>query len=75
MRWLKRIPISLLIILALTLGLAPFTPMPHLVEKIRLLAAGGLVRPVDILDLVMHASPIVLLLMKLGLNLTSRSRE
>ena len=75
MNWLHRIPFSLLIILSLTLGLAPFTPMPHLVEKMQMLAAGELVRPVDIFDLVMHSAPIVLLLMKVTLNLSSKVKQ
>jgi len=75
MNWLNRIPFSLLIILSLTLGLAPFTPMPHLVEKMQMLAAGALVRPADILDLVMHSAPIVLLLMKITLNLSSKVKQ
>lgn len=64
MNWLDKIPYILLIVLSLTLGLAPFTPMPHLVEKIAMLLAGDLVRPVDVFDLLMHASPVVLLISK-----------
>lgn len=75
MNWLHRIPTSLLVILSLTLGLAPFTPMPHLVEKMQMLAAGELVRPVDVFDLVMHSAPIVLLFMKITLNLSSKVKQ
>ncbi len=71
MNWLDKIPYSLLIILSLTLGLAPFAPMPHLVEKMTMLLAGELVRPVDIFDLIMHASPLVLLIVKIGHTLVS----
>ena len=69
MNWLDKIPYSLLIILSLTLGLAPFTPLPHLVEKMQMLLAGELVRPLDIFDLLMHASPVVLLILKAGRTL------
>lgn len=72
MNWIDRIPTSLLIILSLTLGLAPFTPMPHLVEKLRMLVAGELARPVDIFDLVMHSSPVVLLILKIALKLSAK---
>ncbi len=72
MKWLDKIPYPLLIILALTLGLAPYTPLPHLAEKMTLLFAGELVRPVDVFDLLMHASPVVLLLAKLGRQFVSR---
>lgn len=63
---LNKIPYPLLIILSLTLGLAPFVPMPHLFEKMRMLLNGELVRPLDIFDLLMHASPVLLLIVKVG---------
>lgn len=66
MTWLDRLPMSLLLIAALTLGLAPFVPEPHLVEKLRMLHQGTLTRPIDIFDLVMHATPWALLGLKLG---------
>jgi hypothetical protein len=72
MNWLNRVPTSLLIILSLTLGLAPFTPMPHLVEKMQMLVAGALVRPVDIFDLIMHSSPVVLLILKIAFKPSSK---
>ena len=71
MKWLDKIPYALLIIVSLTLGLAPFTPRPHLVEKIMMLLAGELVRPIDIFDLLMHASPIALLAAKIGRSVSS----
>lgn len=71
MKWLDQVPYLLLIIGSLTLGLAPFTPVPHLVEKMTMLLAGELVKPVDIFDLMMHASPVVLLIMKMGRTLVS----
>lgn len=66
MAWIDSFPLVPLIMLALLLGLAPFVPEPHLFEKARMLMAGTLVKPMDIFDLVMHASPIVLLVLKLG---------
>ena len=65
MAWLDKIPLGLLVLLALLLGLAPFLPEPHLWEKLKMLAAGTLSRPIDIFDLVLHASPWVLLALKL----------
>jgi hypothetical protein len=63
MRWIDRIPLVPLAIAALLLGLAPFAPEPHLVEKLRLLSSGALTRPIDVFDLVLHASlPAVLAL-------------
>jgi hypothetical protein len=71
MKWLDNIPFSLLIILSLTLGLAPFTPMPHLFEKISMLLTGELAQPIDVFDLLMHAIPIVLLIGKVSRKLGS----
>jgi hypothetical protein len=66
MAWLDRIPYVILVPLALLLGLAPFVPEPHLWEKLKMLAAGMLSRPIDIFDLLFHAAPIVLLALKLA---------
>ena len=63
--WLDRFPLGLLIIGALLLGLAPFMPEPHLWEKLKMLTVGTLTRPVDIFDLLLHASLPVLLALKL----------
>ena len=73
MSFLDQIPFSILIIAALTLGLAPFVPEPHIWEKLKMLFAGTLSRPIDIFDLLMHAAPFVLLLLKLLRELTRAS--
>ena len=65
MKWLDRIPLSLLLPLAVVLALAPFTPEPHLWEKLKMLASGTLVRPIDIFDLFLHGTPLLLLALKL----------
>lgn len=64
MKWLDNIPFVVLLLLAVFLGLAPLTPEPHLWEKLKMLAAGELVKPIDIFDLFMHGTPVVLLLLK-----------
>ena len=61
MNWFDRIPLYVFVLLAFTLGLAPFVPEPHLWEKLKMLAAGTLARPIDIFDLVYHAAPWLLL--------------
>ena len=66
MSYLDQIPLTLLVLAALTLGLAPFVPEPHIVEKLRMLVAGTLVKPVDIFDLALHGLPWLLLLAKLA---------
>ena len=59
---MKPFPLWVLVVAALALGLAPFSPEPHLVEKLRMLFNGDLHRPVDIFDLLMHgALPIYVL--------------
>ncbi|MGF1612755.1 MAG: RND transporter [Gammaproteobacteria bacterium] len=65
MAWLDKIPLWLLVVLSLTLGLAPFYPEPHLWEKLKMLAQGNLTRPIDIFDLLLHAAAPVLLILKL----------
>ena len=74
-KFFDRIPLSLLIVLSLTLGLAPFTPEPHLWEKLKMLAAAELVKPIDIFDLLLHATPWVLLLVKLVLPSPAKQEE
>lgn len=66
LKWFDRLPLSLFIIIALTLGFAPFLPEPHIWEKLKLLAAGDLARPIDMFDLLLHGLPWVLLLVKIG---------
>ena len=65
MSWLDRTPLWLIAGVAILMALAPFQPEPHLVEKLRMLAAGTLTRPIDIFDLFIHAAPLALLGLKL----------
>lgn len=62
---LDQIPLSLLLLGAILLGLAPFSPEPHLLEKTRMLLNGTLTRPIDIFDFFFHLSLPVLLVLKL----------
>ena len=64
-QFLQQIPYSVLVPVAVLLALAPFHPKPHLVEKVQMLLAGDLKRPLDIFDLFLHAAPLVLLVAKL----------
>lgn len=66
MAFVDRIPLIYLIFGALTLGLAPFVPEPHLAEKLRMLMAGQLRAPMDLFDLVLHGAPWLLLAWRLG---------
>lgn len=75
MNWLDKIPTTTLLIIALTLGLAPFVPEPHVWEKLKMLASGNLARPLDIFDLFLHGTPWVLLIMKITRNATKQSKN
>jgi len=63
-RFLNKIPTAQLAIIAIMFALVPFQP-PHLVEKVLMLFAGELVKPLDIFDLFMHGTPLALLILKL----------
>lgn len=65
MNWLDKLPLLPLFFVALLLGLAPFGAQPHLWEKLSLLFNGELQRPIDIFDLFLHGTAVVLLLLKL----------
>lgn len=65
MGWLDRFPFKLLLALALWLAVAPIVPEPHLIEKLRMLSQGTLSKPIDIFDLLLHTTPLVLLAVRL----------
>ena len=62
--FLDRLGWGPLIFAAVLLGLSPFYPEPHLLEKLRMLAQRKLVRPIDLFDLFFHLSPLVLIVLK-----------
>ena len=62
---IAQLPLPTVAIIALTLGLAPFVPEPHIWEKLKMLANGTLTRPIDIFDMIMHGTPWVVLILKL----------
>jgi len=71
-RFLDALPYTILLPAALLLGLSPFVPQPHLLEKLRMLVAGQLTRPLDQFDLLLHAAPILLLTLKSLVDLRRR---
>jgi hypothetical protein len=71
MEFISKLPWGLLILACLTLGLAPFAP-PHIWEKLQMLTKGQLVRPIDWFDLVLHATPWVLLILKTAVSLLQK---
>ncbi|MBU2993514.1 RND transporter [Octadecabacter sp. 1_MG-2023] len=66
MQIIDQMPWSIILIACATLGLAPFMPEPHIWEKLKMLFAGTLVKPIDIFDFLMHAAPFLLLFAKLA---------
>lgn len=63
-RWLSALPWAVVLIACASLGLAPFAPAPHVIEKLSMLLRGQLVQPIDWFDLVMHGAPWTLLVGK-----------
>lgn len=63
--WLAATPYVVLVPVALWLSIAPISPEPHLLEKIGMLTEGTLTKPVDIFDLFLHLTPLLVLGRKL----------
>ncbi len=59
--FLDKIPYSILIVIAVFMILAPFSPMPHVLEKLIMLKNGTLTKPIDIFDLFFHLVPTIIL--------------
>jgi hypothetical protein len=74
-RFLDNLSFPMLILIAVLLGTAPIGSEPHLIEKINMLMAGTLVKPIDIFDLVLHSTPIILLLLKIFLLVKNKSQK
>lgn len=66
---IQLIPWPIVLIMCATLGLAPFSPEPHVIEKLRLLFNGNLTAAIDIFDLLMHGGPFILALIKIVVHI------
>lgn len=67
---------KLVLMLCLTLGLAPFASEPHILGKIRWVAGGAVgMQPMDWFDLLMHGFPWLLLLRLLVIKGTAALRR
>lgn len=64
--WLDQLSWPMLLLIGGWLMVAPYpmAPEPHLVEKLRMLFEGALTKPLDIFDLLLHATPLVLIAIK-----------
>jgi len=67
---LDKIPYTVIIPLAVWMLLAPFRPIPHVLEKLNMLLNGSLNRPIDIFDLFFHLVPTLILLLKVFRSFT-----
>jgi len=64
------------ILLCLTLGLAPFSPEPHIWGKIKWLAGGGVgMEAMDYFDVLLHGSPWLFLVFVLFKSITSKTKQ
>ena len=61
---IDKIPTGVLIVFAVLMLVAPFRPMPHVLEKLIMLKNGILIKPIDIFDLFWHIAPTLLLMLK-----------
>ncbi len=66
LKFIDKIPLIPLVVVAVFMALAPFVPEPHLQEKLRMLSQGELRKAIDIFDLLWHSFPIVLLVIRLA---------
>ncbi len=65
---------GLWLIASLTLGLAPFSPEPHIWGKLKWVAGGAVgMKSADWFDLIMHGTPWLLLGFALILKLRKKS--
>lgn len=58
-----------LVPIALLLALLPFSPEPHLLQKLKMLQQGNLHKPLDVFDLIWHSWPLALLGVRIGRDL------
>ena len=70
LRFLDLIPYPVLVVASLVMILAPFSPMPHVLEKLIMLKEGTLRRPIDVCDLLFLLAPAILRFVKLIRNRT-----
>ncbi len=71
---LKKLPYDILMLFAVVLAIVPIGE-PHLLEKIRMLLSGNLVKGLDYFDLIMHSTPIILLVLKFAFSFSDPSKD
>lgn len=64
---------KLIILLCLTLGLAPFFPEPHIIGKVNWMLGGAVgMTLMDWFDVLLHGFPFILLIRLLIIKLTKK---
>ena len=56
-------------------GTTAFMPEPHLRIKLKILTSSELIKPVDVFDILLHATPWLLLIIKLVLLATNKRKQ
>ena len=68
--------IKIILILCLSLGLAPYFPEPHIIGKIRWVFGGGKgMGLMDWMDFVLHGFPWAILAMWLGIFIKKQTKK
>ncbi|OUS08388.1 RND transporter [Rhodobacterales bacterium 52_120_T64] len=75
MKILDKIPFRTAIIMTIFLGFAPFVPEPHVWQKLKMLVAGDLGKPIDLFDLLFHLAPAMVLLAKVYRHKTGANQS
>ncbi len=65
LKYIDRIPLIPLAVVAIFMLLAPFSPEPHLLEKSRMLIDGELTKGIDIFDLFWHSFFVAILVIRI----------
>ncbi|MEZ4779837.1 MAG: hypothetical protein R2786_10690 [Flavobacteriaceae bacterium] len=66
----------ILILLCLTLGLAPYAPEPHLWGKLKWVAGGAVgMKPQDYFDVLLHGAPFILLIRRVFVEFLKKNEK
>ncbi|VAW71242.1 hypothetical protein MNBD_GAMMA12-1437 [hydrothermal vent metagenome] len=71
---LKKIPYDILVLVAIMLAVVPLGD-PHLLQKLKMLFSGSLIKGIDYFDLLMHSTPTILLIVKFAFSFSDSSKN
>ena len=64
---------KIMLLLCLTLGLAPYFPEPHILGKVKWILGGATgMKPMDWFDVLLHGFPFVLLIRLLAIKILKK---